>query len=563
MPRTLQFKRFANTVVANTTGANGEFIIDSTNQTITIHDGVTRGGHRMASKNYVDNIGIQGAQGATGIQGASGVIGVQGATGISGATGSAGTNGATGVNGASGVNGATGIDGATGSAGANGATGIDGATGSAGTNGATGVTGASGVNGATGIDGATGSAGTNGATGVDGASGIQGASGVTGATGSSGTNGATGIDGATGVSTQGATGVSGATGSQGTIGAGNLLLLDSFTGAYTVSFGEFNLNSYGNGFAVRKDGSVVDAYINEIIALGNTNWTFVPVGDPANTVTKLMNTPQSNVSLGDDPGHPTWVINTNDSMVLPISATNGTPYSIYVTNLSPFGTNGASGVSGASGVTGATGSAGTNGATGAGIDGATGSAGTNGATGVSGATGPSGTNGVDGASGVIGATGLAGINGASGVQGASGILSGPAFRTYVSIAQSITSGTQQKITFGGETFDTNNNFASSTFTPTVSGYYQLNATVRLDGTSGTGECMIILYKNGSEYARGTNESGTIQGSSFWSMQVSDVAYANGSSDTFEIYVQQGSGGDVLTTAGQAISYFSGVLVRST
>jgi len=337
MPRTLQFKRFANTVVANTTGANGEFIIDSTNHTITIHDGVTRGGHAMASKYYVDHVGIQGNQGATGAQGASGVTGGQGATGISGATGSAGTNGATGIQGASGVNGATGISGATGSA---------------------------------------------------------------------GTNGATGVDGATGVGTQGATGVSGATGPQGTIGAGNLLLLDSFTGSYTVALGEFNLNSYGNGFTVRKDGSVVDAYINEIIGLGNTNWTFVPVGDPANTVTKLMNTPQSNVSLGDDPGHPTWVINTNDAIVLPVYATNGTQYAIYVTDLSPFGTNGtngASGVSGASGVTGATGSAGINGATGTGINGATGSAGTNGATGVSGATGPSGTNGATGVQGASGA----------------------------------------------------------------------------------------------------------------------------------------------------------------
>jgi hypothetical protein len=140
-------------------------------------------------------------------------------------------------------------------------------------------------------------------------------------------------------------------------------------------------------------------------------------------------------------------------------------------------------------------------------------------------------------------------------------LNGPAFRAYISVAQTITSGSQQKVTFGIETFDTNNNFASSTFTPTVSGYYQFNATVRLDGSSSTGECMIILYKNGTEYARGTNESGTEQGANFWSMQVSDVAFANGSTDTFEIYIQQTSGGSRSTTAGQSISYFSGVMVR--
>ena len=44
MPRTLQFKRYANTAVANTTGANGELIIDTTNHIVTIHDGVTKGG---------------------------------------------------------------------------------------------------------------------------------------------------------------------------------------------------------------------------------------------------------------------------------------------------------------------------------------------------------------------------------------------------------------------------------------------------------------------------------------------------------------------------------------
>ena len=140
-------------------------------------------------------------------------------------------------------------------------------------------------------------------------------------------------------------------------------------------------------------------------------------------------------------------------------------------------------------------------------------------------------------------------------------VNGPAFRAYVDSGQTISTDSQQKVTFGGETFDTNSNFSSSRFTPTVEGYYQLNATVRLSGNSGTGECMIILYKNGSEYARGTNESGTEQGQNFWSMQVSDIAYANGSTDYFEIYIQQGSATNRTTTAGSTISYFSGVMVR--
>jgi hypothetical protein len=139
---------------------------------------------------------------------------------------------------------------------------------------------------------------------------------------------------------------------------------------------------------------------------------------------------------------------------------------------------------------------------------------------------------------------------------------GPVFRAYVDTAQTITSsGTQQKVTFGTETFDSNSNFASSRFTPTVAGYYQINATVRISGGSSTGENMLIIWKNGSEYARGTNQSGTEQGVNFYSMQVSDIAVANGSTDYFEIYIQQTSGASKDITAGSNISYFSGCMVR--
>jgi hypothetical protein len=51
MPRTLQFKRYSSATLANTTGANGELIIDTTNQTLTIHDGVTPGGRSLATSN--------------------------------------------------------------------------------------------------------------------------------------------------------------------------------------------------------------------------------------------------------------------------------------------------------------------------------------------------------------------------------------------------------------------------------------------------------------------------------------------------------------------------------
>jgi hypothetical protein len=143
-------------------------------------------------------------------------------------------------------------------------------------------------------------------------------------------------------------------------------------------------------------------------------------------------------------------------------------------------------------------------------------------------------------------------------------VNGPAFSAYAAaILQTIPNAALTKVLFQTEEFDTNSNYTSSRFTPTVEGYYQLNAEVRLDGASGTGEMMIVLYKNGSAYKRGTNQQGTQIAANFWAMQVSSVVYANGTSDYFEIYVQQGSGGTVSVTAvnDPSITWFNGCMLR--
>ena len=49
MAKTLQFKRFTTSVLANTTGANGELIVDSNTSTITVHDGSKLGGWYTAN----------------------------------------------------------------------------------------------------------------------------------------------------------------------------------------------------------------------------------------------------------------------------------------------------------------------------------------------------------------------------------------------------------------------------------------------------------------------------------------------------------------------------------
>jgi hypothetical protein len=52
MPRTLQFKRYANTALNSITGSDGELILDGTNHTVTVHDGVTVGGTRLATESF-------------------------------------------------------------------------------------------------------------------------------------------------------------------------------------------------------------------------------------------------------------------------------------------------------------------------------------------------------------------------------------------------------------------------------------------------------------------------------------------------------------------------------
>jgi hypothetical protein len=56
MAKTLQFKRFSSTILANTVGASGELIIDSTKNLVTVHDGSTPGGWPVARESVINAI---------------------------------------------------------------------------------------------------------------------------------------------------------------------------------------------------------------------------------------------------------------------------------------------------------------------------------------------------------------------------------------------------------------------------------------------------------------------------------------------------------------------------
>lgn len=111
----------------------------------------------------------------------------------------------------------------------------------------------------------------------------------------------------------------------------------------------------------------------------------------------------------------------------------------------------------------------------------------------------------------------------------------PAFRAYLSADQTVSSGVLTKCTLDVESFDTNNNFASSRFTPTVAGYYQIDCSMRFTSSSSSmTNCLITIYKSGSEYSRVVQSNGvTITGN--FAIAGSDIVYCNGTTDYIEMY----------------------------
>jgi hypothetical protein len=132
----------------------------------------------------------------------------------------------------------------------------------------------------------------------------------------------------------------------------------------------------------------------------------------------------------------------------------------------------------------------------------------------------------------------------------------PAFSAYQSSSQTgIVNGVFTKILFQTEEWDTNNNFASSTFTPTVAGYYQVNAGVAW--SAGYSSAILSIYKNGSAYKDGTSLP-----TSTYRSTVNAIVYCNGSTDYVEIYGQQTSGGSGSIAIAINYTYFQAAMIRS-
>lgn len=129
---------------------------------------------------------------------------------------------------------------------------------------------------------------------------------------------------------------------------------------------------------------------------------------------------------------------------------------------------------------------------------------------------------------------------------------GPAFSAYASAVQTVTTSVATKVVFDTEVFDTNNNFASNRFTPTVAGYYQINAGIQYLGSVTP---YLQIYKNGSAYSNLISSS-QVNGN----LHDANLIYCNGSTDYIEIYGT--SYGGTQFNSSQVNTWFNGAMIRA-
>ena len=135
---------------------------------------------------------------------------------------------------------------------------------------------------------------------------------------------------------------------------------------------------------------------------------------------------------------------------------------------------------------------------------------------------------------------------------------GSAFAAYKPSGQSFGGSSWTKVTFTTEEFDTKGEYASSRFTPTVAGYYQINAQFEMNSAYSTFH--INIYKNGSRFASGGTRINSGTNSNDYA-KLNQLVHANGSGDYFEIYGYHNIGGSRTIGSGRITSFFQGFFVR--
>jgi hypothetical protein len=134
----------------------------------------------------------------------------------------------------------------------------------------------------------------------------------------------------------------------------------------------------------------------------------------------------------------------------------------------------------------------------------------------------------------------------------------PAFSVTKGSNQNVSGGASTLVTFDGELFDTNNNFASNRFTATIAGKYIITGQVDCGGGTNS-TCHAMIYKDGAAIYYGSGQDGQA-GSPMRANVTAIVDLAVGA--YVELYGYTGGGTTFRGQAGTQLSYFSGSMIAS-
>jgi len=132
---------------------------------------------------------------------------------------------------------------------------------------------------------------------------------------------------------------------------------------------------------------------------------------------------------------------------------------------------------------------------------------------------------------------------------------GPLFRAYKNATQNISTSTDTIVSFQVEQHDTNNNFSSNEFTPSVAGYYMLTASVGL--TLVADELSVQIQKNAAAYDFSERSS-----EPSYRTRLTTLMYMNGSTDSARVVARHIEGVSRIIDDNASVTSFSGCLIRS-
>jgi hypothetical protein len=146
-------------------------------------------------------------------------------------------------------------------------------------------------------------------------------------------------------------------------------------------------------------------------------------------------------------------------------------------------------------------------------------------------------------------------------RGGTGVAALPSFSVHKNGTNQtgIVANTFTKVTWSTEVFDTNSNFASDGFTPTVAGKYLFTVAILWNNTTSASiEILVALYKNG--VIQLDNRLITPVANQFEASNMVAIMDANGSTDVFEIYVRHQDSANRVVYGGAAETYWMGAWI---